>query len=156
MLISILFVLVVSALVVILTVFAILASRKNTVNKEGDKNMMKSLFYYLVLFATLMMTIGGSVSAFMAVADIVSPPPYYQSYENFKEMTRNAKYQTPDGQTEEPEAISEEELRERYDTMVEETRAQEQSRAINRLIKSLGWIVIPFPIFLYYQRRMKD
>jgi hypothetical protein len=41
-------------------------------------------YIYLVLFATLMMIIGGSVGAFMAVADIVSPVPYYQTFEEFK------------------------------------------------------------------------
>ena len=41
--------------------------------KEGrcDKNV----YVYLVLFATLMMVIGGSVAAFMAAADIITQHP---------------------------------------------------------------------------------
>ena len=117
--------------------------------------MIKTLFYYLVLFATLMMTIGGSVSAFMAIADLVAPAPYYQSFENYKEMMNGTRKAIDEGQAEEQEPLSEEVLRERYDAMAEEERINEQKRAINTLIKSLGWIIIPFPIFLYYQRRLK-
>jgi len=147
-----------AALSVILAVTAgvVLSSKKTASDKEGEKNMVKSLFQYLVLFATLMMTIGGSVSVFMAVADIVSPSPYYQSFENYKEMTRNiAKDPNAQDDAAQADRLSDEELRIRYDAIVEEERRNEQARAVNRLIKSLGWIVIPLPVFLYYQRRLK-
>ncbi|GAA3325882.1 hypothetical protein GCM10020331_059550 [Ectobacillus funiculus] len=50
--------------------------------------MVKHLYYYLVLFATLMMSIGGSVGIFfMSVADYVSPNSYYQSFTDYKTMT---------------------------------------------------------------------
>lgn len=111
--------------------------------------MIKNIFYYLVIFSTLMMTIGGSVSAFMAVADLVSPPPYYQSYESFREMVLAGKH------ADEETPPTEEAIRERYDRIVQEERQQTQARAVNRLIKSLGWIVIPLPVFLYFQRRVK-
>lgn len=35
----------------------------------------------------------------------------------------------------------------------EKERAKE--RAKNNLIKSVGWIVIPLPVFIYFQRRSK-
>jgi len=143
-------------LAAIFVTIAVIASKKGNMNEEGEHSMIKTLFYYLVLFATLMMTIGGSVSAFMAIADIVAPAPYYQSFENFKEMTNSSgKFPSPEEQTEEREILSEEELRDRYEAIVEEERINERNRAVNHLIKSLGWIIIPFPIFLYYQRRMK-
>jgi hypothetical protein len=130
------------------------ATRRNASDKEGEKDMVKSLFHYLVLFATLMMTIGGSVSVFMALADIVTPTPYYQSFESYKEMMRSPK--AADSGSADTETLSDEQLRQRYDAIVEEEREKERSRAINRLIKSLGWIVIPLPVFLYYQRRLKQ
>ena len=54
-------------------------------NKGRDEELMIRHFYtYLVLFATLMMVIGGGISIFMAAADLVSPPSYYQSFEEYK------------------------------------------------------------------------
>jgi hypothetical protein len=53
--------------------------------------VIKNAYVYLVLFATLMMIIGGSVSAFMAIADIVAPAPYYQSFEDFKRYSVHEK-----------------------------------------------------------------
>lgn len=40
--------------------------------------MFKQFYIYLVLFATLMMTIGGAVSIFMTAADIISPTTYME------------------------------------------------------------------------------
>jgi hypothetical protein len=111
--------------------------------------LIKSIFYYLVIFSTLMMTIGGSVSVFVAVADLVSPPPYYQSYESYREMVLSGK----DANAETPP--SEELIRQRYDRLVQEEQQQTRARAVNRLIKSRGWIVIPLPVFIYFQRREK-
>ncbi|NTW05512.1 MAG: hypothetical protein HGA27_05290, partial [Peptococcaceae bacterium] len=69
------------AVLIILIVYGI----KNQSMESGEKDV-KSIYLYLVLFATLMMIIGGSVSAFMAIADIVYPAPYYQSYQEFISM----------------------------------------------------------------------
>jgi hypothetical protein len=46
-----------------LVTIAVIASKKGNMNEEGEHSMIKTTFYYLVLFATLMMTIGGSVAA---------------------------------------------------------------------------------------------
>src|SRR5699024_7636350 len=115
--------------------------------KEGSPSAMKNIYVYLVLFATLMMTIGGSVSVFMAVADIVSPAPYYQSFEEYRQYG-------PEYDEEKIKDKTEEELQADYEKMVRNDQAQEKARAKNTLIKSFGWIVIPFPIFLYFQRRI--
>ena len=54
-------------------------------NKGKDEELMiRHLYTYLVLFATLMMVIGGGISIFMAAADLVSPPSHYQSFEEYK------------------------------------------------------------------------
>ena len=114
--------------------------------------MIKNVYIYLVLFATLMMTIGGSIGVFMAVADIIAPSAYYQSFEEYKHWgDGNIKdEQTGNNQP----VLSEEKLRENYDAMIVAEKERMIERAKNTLIKSLGWIVIPLPVFIYFQRRL--
>jgi hypothetical protein len=137
-------------LVIILIVFAIAGSRLEA--KEGGEEMIKNVYLYLVLFATLMMTIGGSVGAFMALADIIAPTPYYQSFEEFRQRDFTKPY--PELETVETETPSEEELQIRYEALVTSHTKNQVARATNSLIKSLGWIIVPFPIFIYFQRRL--
>ncbi|MDO9536478.1 MAG: hypothetical protein Q7J85_14400 [Bacillota bacterium] len=120
-------------------------------SKKGGEEVIKKVYIYLVLFATLMMTIGGSVAAFMAIADIITPvPSYHQSFEDFKRgMERPYSPEVTDTAN-----LSEEELRARYDTMILEQRENQIARGKNSLVKSFGWIVIPLPIFIYFQRRL--
>lgn len=122
-------------------------------NPEGGEEMIKSLYVYLVLFATLMMSIGGSVSAFMSVADLVAPTPYYESYEDFRRWQTSEKhdYEDIDQAIEKP---SEAELQARYDSMVEVETQKAKKRAKNSLIKSFGWIIIPLGIFIFFQRNL--
>ena len=117
--------------------------------------MIKTIYVYLILFATLMMTIGGTVAAFMAVADIVSPPSYYQSFEQYK-LAPQYKGEVPTTPVNPTPTLSEAELKTRYDQMVADEKLISQGRAVNSLIKSFGWIIIPLPIFLYFQRRVKN
>lgn len=115
--------------------------------------MIKTVYVYLVLFATLMMSIGGTVAAFMAAADIVSPPSYYQSFEQYK-IQPQYKEDISSPQNHQ-QTLSDTELRTRYDQMVAEEKAMAKQRSVNSLIKSLGWIIIPLPVFLYFQNRVK-
>jgi len=117
---------------------------------KGGEEMIKNVYIYLVLFATLMMTIGGSVGVFMAAADIVSPVTYHQTFEEYKRYGYPEKIpvEIKDG-----EQLTEEELRQRYEDMVTAEKERQVARAKNNLIKSLGWIVIPLPVFVYFQRR---
>ena len=137
-------------LVIAVIVIIVVAGSKIDFREEGGEEMIKNVYIYLVLFATLMMTIGGSVAAFMAVADIYAPVAYHQSFEDFKRW--GIERDTRDG----GEAVlSEEEFRNRYDAMIKQEHERQVMRAKNNLIKSFGWIVIPFPIFLYFQRKLK-
>lgn len=113
--------------------------------------MIRVVYTYLILFATLMMTIGGSVASFMAIADLVSPPGYYQTFDEYK-MNRVGEKQLP-GST---AGLSDEAIKENYEEMIADDKKRAQDRAMNSLIKSFGWIVIPLPVFLYYQRRLKQ
>ena len=79
------FYLFVTFLPVVIIIFVIIAIVYGKKNKEmGDEAVIRHLYTYLVLFATLMMVIGGGISIFMAAADLVSPPSYYQSFEDYK------------------------------------------------------------------------
>lgn len=149
MAVSMLIPILIAALIVI--IIAIIAGVKNT-HEKGGEDVIKHVYVYLVLFATLMMTIGGSVATFMAAADIIAPAPYYQSFEDYKRWNTSEK---PSGEnTDEEVTLSDEELRDRYDAMVEAEKDRQISRAKNNLIKSFGWIIIPLPIFIYFQRRL--
>jgi hypothetical protein len=141
----------ISILAILIFVAVSIISAKSEHN-EGGEEVIKSAYVYLVLFATLMMVIGGSVSAFMAVADIVAPTPYYQSFEDFERYTIEDKSSMRPDQ--EPVKLTEEELREKYDAMVRAEKAKQILRAKNNLIKSFGWIVIPLPIFIYFQKTL--
>ena len=152
-------------LIIIITVIIVVISIKkegnvgeidnNDTNSQGGEEMIKTLYVYLVLFATLMMSIGGSVSAFMAVADLVAPTPYYQSYEDYRRWEINGKddYREPGENFVAPD---EAEIKANYDSMIIRERQREISRAKNTLIKSFGWILIPFGIFVFYQRQLVE
>ncbi len=145
--------LVAAILVVVLIVVLVVAVKTET--EKGGQDVIKNVYIYLVLFATLMMTIGGSVGAFMAVADIISPVPYYQTFEEFKRLET----EKPRAGIEAPErevTLSEEELRRQYDAMVLMEKERQVNRAKNSLIKSFGWIIIPLPVFIYFQRQLAN
>ncbi|MDR3288431.1 MAG: hypothetical protein LBT22_03270 [Peptococcaceae bacterium] len=153
------FIMVIPLLAAVLILVVVLGARKTSADKlkgERGKNMIKTVYVYLVLFATLMMVIGGTVAAFMAVADIAAPTPYYQSFEDFKMITAKESSVAKDSSVSaDTQTLSAEELQARYDEMMTEQAERSRKSAVNSLVKSLGWIVIPLPVFLYYQRRMK-
>lgn len=100
-----------------------------------------------------MMTIGGTVAAFMAVADIVSPPAYGQTFEQYKTMPQyKGDVPTP---VKQEQLLSDAELKNRYDQMIHEEKSRAKERAVNSLIKSFGWIIVPLPVFLYFQNKVK-
>ena len=133
---------------IVILVFIVAFAVKN--KEKGGETVVRHLYTYLVLFATLMMVIGGGVSIFMATADLVSPSGYYQSYTEYKQMFVNEK--TEDSKTE----LSEKELRSNYDQYLEDETTRQKDRAINQIIKSLGFIVIPLPVFLYFNKLRKQ
>jgi hypothetical protein len=133
---------------IVLIIFVIIYAMKN--KEKGDEAVIRHLYTYLVLFATLMMVIGGGISIFMAAADLFSPPSYYQNYEDFKQMRINGEYKDGNGQE-----YSEEEIRADYEQAVKYEKNRIQESAKNQIIKSLGFIVIPLPIFLYFNNMRK-
>jgi len=136
--------------VVVALLVLVVANRGKSlgVSRERGADMIRTVYIYVVLVATLMMTIGGSVASFMAIADIVAPPEYYQSFEEYQRMPK-----APDGSQ---QNLTADQVKQNYDLMVKQEKQRVQQRAVNSLIKSFGWIVIPFPVFLYYQRKLKE
>ena len=146
-------------IIVPLVIFAFILASVSGVRKgngehlERSNEMIKTIYIYLILFATLMMTIGGTVAAFMAVADIVSPPAYGQTFEQYKTMPQyKGDVPTPIKQE---QILSDAELKNRYDQMIYEEKSRAKERAVNSLIKSFGWIIVPLPVFLYFQNKVK-
>lgn len=142
-------------IVIVVVIVLVAAGVKAGGSQNGGEDVIKNIYVYLVLFATLMMVIGGSVAAFMAVADIVAPSPYYQQFEDYKysQMEMRDRLRADEPQTELPE-LTEQELKERYDAQAAAHREEQIDRAKNSLIKSFGWIIIPLPVFIYFQRRL--
>lgn len=138
-------------LVVIAVIVLVIAGAKSG-SQQGGEDMIKNVYIYVVLFATLMMSIGGSVGVFMAAADMVAPAPYYQSYEDYRRWGMEAELKGREG-LEEP--VEEEEIRQRYEEMIETENRRQVERAKNSLIKSVGWIAIPLPVFILFSRKLK-
>ena len=148
----ILLVLLILLVLIIAIVMGVKKGREESLERGNE--MIKTVYVYLILFATLMMTIGGTVAAFMAVADIVSPPPSYQSFEQYKMQSQYKPVAPPTGATQ-GQTLSDSELKSQYDQVIIDQKSSAKERAVNSLIKSFGWIIVPLPIFLYFQSRMK-
>ncbi len=124
-------------------------------NRGGD-NVVRSVYLYLVLFATLMMVIGGSVGVVMNFADMVAPPPHYQAFEDYARVREMAYEREIHERIESPEdPPTREELREQYDEMISAHQEQQIRRAKNNMIKSFAWVIVPLPIFLSFRRMIE-
>lgn len=134
---------------IIIFIFLLLISQRGKDVEKRDV-LVKNIYIYLVLFATLMMTIGGSVGVFMGLADIVAPAPYYQSFEEYVE------WGAPEIKGKKASEIkSEEELQASYEAMIKREQDQQMHRSLNTILKSIGWIIIPLPVFIYFQRQIR-
>jgi glucan phosphoethanolaminetransferase (alkaline phosphatase superfamily) len=131
----------------VLIIFIIVVAVKY--KEQGGETVIRHLYTYLVLFATLMMVIGGGISIFMATADLVAPAGYYQSFTDYKQMRTPEKFE---GQKE----ISEDKLRADFEQVKKDDKNRIQESAKNQIIKSLGFVVIPLPVFLYFNRLRKQ
>lgn len=137
-------------------------------------DMLKHIYFYLILFVTLMMSIGGSIGIFMGVANYVAPDYYAETYDQYKRNQCDMNHIIPYGATEDAETRTteespdmsiqpypkdvcyESELRERYDRMIQDLESDTKRHAVKTMIQSLGWILIPLPVFLYFQRQLSN
>ncbi|MFC0558342.1 hypothetical protein [Halalkalibacter alkalisediminis] len=128
------------------------AKRASTMlNDEEREGMIKQVYQYAVAFITLIMVIGGGVFAFMSIADYISPNTYMESFEDYKSM-REYKSENDNA----TKVYSEEELLAQYESMAQQQIDNQRQSALNSFIKSLGWIIIPLPIFIFFQRRINQ
>ena len=136
------------ALALLVIVLAAVAAGK----RNGGDDVIRNVYMYVVLFATLMMTIGGSVGVVMNFADMVAPSAHWQTFEDYSRM-----YEMERGTEEvkQQEPLSQEELRSRYDAMVVAYREAQIDRAKNNMIKSFAWIIVPLPIYLSFRRMIE-
>jgi len=133
---------------VVIIVFVIAGLVSKNKEKEGE-DMFKQLYVYLVLFATLMMSIGGAIGIFMSASDVVSPSGYYESYSDYKQSAQyddNGKILKK----------SETELRNEYKQMIEDEKERTKEQGKSGIVKSLGFIIIPLPIFFIFNRMRKN
>lgn len=136
-----------SVLPIVLIVFIVAIVAKN--KEKAGEDMFKQLYVYLVLFATLMMSIGGAIGIFMSASDIISPSGYYQTYADYKQSV-----QYDDNKKE--VKISEKELREDYKQSIQDEKERTKEQGKSGIIKSLGFIIIPLPIFFIFNRMRKN
>jgi hypothetical protein len=79
----------------------------------------------------------------------------YQSFEQYKLQPPQYKGEAPSTTVTQAPTLSDVELKSRYDQMIIDEKSNTKVRAVNSLIKSFGWIIVPLPIFLYFQSRLK-
>jgi hypothetical protein len=132
---------------IVLIVFVIAVVAKN--KEKAGEDMFKQLYVYLVLFATLMMSIGGAIGIFMGASDIISPSGYYQTYGDYKQ---SAQYDD-NGKV---IKISEKEMRKDYKQSIQDEKERTKEQGKSTIVKSLGFIVIPLPIFFIFNRMRKN
>lgn len=147
------------SLLIVMAIFSLiflavgfLISRKIQTKETEDKqsNQLFAFFRYSILFITIIMMLGGGISIFMNVADYIAPSTYTQPYHEFK------MYKKQELTKEELENTSEAEFKEMYDEKLQNDEKQMQKSALKGIVKSFGFIIIPFPIFYFFVRKRKE
>lgn len=109
--------------------------------------MVKSVYTYLVLFATLMMVIGGTIGIFRGLSDYLFPNPYYETFDSYELSFIGGESKDEDVDYK----YTSEEIKLKYDNVMINYIDQERERAKRLILISFGWVLIPLPVFLYYQ-----
>ncbi|WP_379969523.1 hypothetical protein [Ectobacillus sp. sgz5001026] len=108
--------------------------------------MIKHLYYYLVLFATLMMSIIGSVIVYRALVDYIAPSTY-----SLTEYTMTMEKQEPSDNT----TVTVDKLIQSYEDTIVSEKQKIKNGVLNGIVKKLGFVIVPLPIFFYFQRQMR-
>jgi cellobiose-specific phosphotransferase system component IIC len=136
--------------IIVLILMIVISARKNT--RKERLHVIKAIYFYAISFITLIMVIGGGVALFMAASDYVSPSNYISTIDEYK--TTQIKYD-PTGK-EVKSTLTEAQWEAKYEQYKQNEKERAKQQALNSLIKSFGWIIIPAPIFLYTQRRIRE
>lgn len=135
---------------VTLVIMIVMALQKPTLKERF--RVIKAVYYYAISFITLIMVIGGGISLFMAASDYIVPGTSAQNFEEYKASL--IKYDANGKEIQ--SALTEDQLQQKYNDYVALEKQKVSDNGLNNLIQSLGWIIIPGPIFLYTQRRIKE
>jgi hypothetical protein len=138
-------------ILILLFVIIGVSKAKNTQSEKEGENMFKQLYVYLVMFTMLLLSVGGGIGIFTGVADLVNPTSYTGSYTDYK----NTQLTYDEKGNEIPSKKTEEQLRKDYEAQIKFDKEQTKNEAKNTIIDSVGFIVIPFPIFLFFNRMRK-
>lgn len=105
---------------------------------------IKTIYIYLIAFVAALMILWGSVSIFTSIGNFIYPKvdvlTYVEFFSNAK--LKKAYYLVYEG-TDFNNKL--------YEKYVEETVKPYKEQALNELIKSIGWTVIPLMFFTYFQ-----
>lgn len=110
---------------------------------------IRSTYYYLVCFATLLMIVIGSVQVVRNTMDLVLPPVHYVP----SPMDMAMRYRTG------PDDTTPEYTREELERMAEEEQqrmaAMERRNALRGLLGSLALVFIAAPVYAYHWRQIR-
>jgi hypothetical protein len=115
-------------------------------------HMIKSIYFYAISFITLIMVIGGGVSLFMAASDYVTPATSIMNQTDWQQNQKSID-SNPENKT---ATLTDAQWQAKYEAYKTSQKDIVKNQALNSLVKSLGWIIIPAPIFLYTQRRIRE
>ncbi|WP_156793285.1 hypothetical protein [Fictibacillus macauensis] len=115
--------------------------------EKVSERIVRQVYLYLVLFVTLMMSIGGAVSLFMNAADMIAPTPYHMNYDEYRSDQLDGKNKK--------NPPSEEAIKAKYNAFIEDNEKRAVDDAKNSLLKSCAWLIIPVPIFLVSLRLLR-
>lgn len=108
---------------------------------------VRSLYLYLVCFATLMMIVTGLVRLAVGLADWIYPEPLdYPGAVEMRLRYEAARPQEPPPTPEELERLKAEERR-----WAEESARR---RRVRNLVSSLALVLVPLPVYLYHWHRI--
>jgi len=114
---------------------------------------IRQTYYYLVCFATLLMSMFGAIQVVQSALNIVLPSDVYRPtpmeiYERMRPRTNAA--------TDTTEAFSRDDLQRMADEESERFRTSQLRSDLRRLLGSVALIVIAAPVFLYHWKRVRD
>ena len=117
------------------------------------KFSLREVYYYLVSFVTLMMVIIGLYQLVNAGIGLFEPlPPYAERLESRTELELRSKERFPQATDEQIARLVDEELAARR----HEVEARQNYWRWRRLIESLAFIAIAFPIYRYHWRLVRE
>ncbi len=113
---------------------------------------IRSTYYYLVCFATLLMVIIGGTLVVQRSLDLLLPTESYRPTVAEMEMRTQVR---PGAEGTSPTVYTREEIEEMAREEGERLRRDEQRRTIRSLLGNLALVLIAAPVYLYHWRQVR-